>query len=106
MRKISKKAIAAFVAKKNCKCGNTEVIVNGKSIELRLYGHLIAEIVGDKRPYIDSCGYHTNTTRERLNSIPGVSVSFRIGGPFLNGEKWDGKRKLVSSDYYMILGEI
>lgn len=40
---------------------------------------------------ITNAGWATNTTKERLNGIPGVSISQRKGIWYLNGKEWGGK---------------
>lgn len=103
MRKVTNQAVNAFVNKQNFKNANTQVIVNGKNVEYRLYGHLIAERVGDKRLYVDNCGYFTNTTKERLNGLPGVSIQQVKGKWYLNDKEWDGTRTCINSDYKFLL---
>lgn len=39
---------------------------------------------------ITNAGWQSNTTKERLNGIPGVSIVQRKGVWFLNGKEWDG----------------
>ena len=48
---------------------------------------------------IDSCGYMTHTTKERLNGIPGIQVVQRKGVWYLNGIEWDGSRVAVETNY-------
>src|ERR1700753_1968820 len=103
MRKIINNAVNAFIAKKAFKEANTEVRVVAHNSILLLHGHPIAERIGEKRLYIDMCGWNTSTIRESLNGLPGVKISTRKGVIYLNGKEWDGKRKLVSSDYYELI---
>lgn len=85
MRKITKKVVGAFMRGERAISGNTST--DGYS--LYLHGNRIAEKFNG-RLYINSCGWDTVTTRERLNGIDGVSVRTKAGQLYLNGEKWDG----------------
>ena len=106
MRKITKESSEAFVNFKPYKKSNTEVdyYYNYRDrVELpvryasfSLHGNCIAEIYqdgkeimltdnyddfvgGKKRVKIDLCGYHTRTTRERINGVlDALGYDFRI----------------------------
>jgi hypothetical protein len=103
MRKITNEAVEAFVSNKNYKkngsdhYGNTSVIMEVSSDQFMnrmwLHGNLIAvkDHVNDVLK-VSLCGWNTNTTRERLNGIPGVSVSTRKGQAFLNGNPIDDNK--------------
>lgn len=41
--------------------------------------------------YINSCGWMTNTTKDRLNKIPNVHIQQKQGIWYLNGNQWNGK---------------
>ena len=64
MRKVSKQVIGAFLAGKSKKVDNTWT--NGQV--LRLHGSVIAWRDRNKI-LISTCGYHTQTTKERLNAL-------------------------------------
>jgi hypothetical protein len=89
MRKITEEAIEAFNLNKNFKRGNTEVKVEWRQhtqfTTLLLHGNPIAESC-DKQLAINNCGYETNTTKERLNGLQGVSINQKNYEWFLNGE--------------------
>lgn len=85
MRTITTKTVEAFLNNKNFKSGHDQVL-NG---QMSYRGNVIATNDNGKIS-IDTCGWNTNTTRERLNGIPGVNVSTRKGQLFLNGNPWDG----------------
>lgn len=106
MRQIAKQVLHAFINKENFNSKNTTVTVKGKNVELRLHGHLIAELIREKRLFVDNCGWFTNVTKDRLNILPGVSIYQKNKVWYLNGKVWDGKRKCVNSDYYMLVDEI
>ena len=57
---------------------------------LFLHANKIAEFRADGL-WITTAGWDTNTTRERLNGLHGVSVYRRKGELFLNGKAWDGE---------------
>lgn len=91
MRKITKQAIDAMFNGKDFKLGNTQVIPGVLGTRMELHGHAIAYVSHlDGRMYVDTCGYQTNTTKERLNGLPGVSVCQKAGQWYLNGKPWDG----------------
>jgi hypothetical protein len=60
---------------------------------MKLHGNAIAYRYNDPEQTlsITNCGWQTNTTKERLNSIPGVNIYQKAGIWFLNGEEWDGE---------------
>lgn len=96
MRKISKEAAEAFMKTKNYKKDNTEVYINehsagGTITQMFLFGNLIAEH-SDTGLYITNAGFFTNTTKERLTALPGVSICQKNRAWYLNGQQWDGKR--------------
>ena len=82
-------ASEAFYAGNNFKKSNTEVFNDNGVIELYLFGNLIAKMLKDVL-LISTAGWNTVTTRERLNSLKGVSVSTKKGVLYLNGKEWDG----------------
>ncbi|MCM1497315.1 MAG: hypothetical protein NC124_02500 [Clostridium sp.] len=72
-------------------------VVNGEENTcLYLFGNRIARIDKSGILYICNCGYFTATTKERLNSLPGVSISQKKYVWFLNGEKWDGTETKIA----------
>lgn len=73
--------------KERFKLSNTEC--NGSM--LLLHGHPIA-VHMDKGIQLSTCGWKTQTTKERLNALPGVSIVQKAGVWFLNGQEWkDGE---------------
>ena len=87
MRKITEDAIRAFRNSQNFKRGNTEVMVTRT---LRLHGSIIAFMDTNGDLFLNTCGYKTVTTKERLNGFPSVNIAQKNFEWFLNGEKWDG----------------
>jgi hypothetical protein len=86
MRQITKQAVAAFMNGYNFKSGNTEVRDNA----MYLHGNKIAEW-RDGELWITNAGWSSNTTKERLNGIPGVSIQQRNYVWYLNSEEWSGQ---------------
>tara|TARA_R110001592_G_scaffold72383_4_gene220959 strand:+ start:789 stop:1103 length:315 start_codon:yes stop_codon:yes gene_type:complete len=97
MRKITADAVEAFRLRRNFKRGNTEVRAvkdkNGNpSILLILHGSVIAEGDYQSRLYLNTHGYKTALTKERLNGFHWVTIVQKNFKWFLNGEEWDGGR--------------
>lgn len=65
---------------------------------MKLHGNEIAYRYNDpkKTLSITNAGWATNTTKERLNSIPGVSIQQKAGVWYLNGQVWDGSLKDIN----------
>lgn len=95
MRKITKDAIKAFNLNRNFSLSNTRVKVDEEGTKLYLHGNLIAE-KKDGELFIRNAGWQSNTTKERLNGLHGVSICQKDWTWFLNGKEWDGKRIKVS----------
>lgn len=88
-RKITTEAIDAFMNDKPFHKSNMDVNSYATHTDLLLHGNQIAIKEGYKI-HITSAGWRTNTTKERLNAIPGVSISQKKGVWYLNGIQWDG----------------
>lgn len=98
MRKITQEAVDAFLKYKPYYKDNTQIEITSDCgyLESRmyLYGHWIALLNVDGLE-INHCGYMTNTTKERLNGIPGVCIQQKKGVWYLNGkEMLDGWNKV------------
>lgn len=92
MRTITEKSIEAFMSGTKLTIGNTRVQISDceyKTVWLKLHDNLIATRVGSKIR-ITNCGWFTNTTKERLNALPGVHIQQKAGKWYLNGIEWDG----------------
>lgn len=85
MKAITKRITTAFLARQSARSGNTST--DGQA--LYLHGNKIAEWRKDGL-WITHAGWHSNTTKERLNALPGVSISQRNYEWFLNGVEWTG----------------
>lgn len=92
MKQITKKSIDAFMNAKSFKQDNTQVLVLPNVTILQLFGNNIAYRYNDpeRTLTITNCGWQTNTTKERLNGIPNVSIYQKKGHWYLNGKQWDG----------------
>lgn len=104
MRQITQDAIRAFRQRKPFKRGNTEVkIVKHDRISrtespysdayLFLHGNMIAKVEGNRatRTKIQTAGYTTRTTKERLNGLPNVHIVQKNYQWYMNGYKWNGE---------------
>lgn len=85
MRQITTQAVSSLMNGKNYKRGNTHVENNA----LYLHGNKIAEL-RDGELWISSAGWKTNTTKERLNGLPGVNIHQRNYTWYLNNHSWNG----------------
>lgn len=93
MRKVTQQAVNAFMNAESFKSSNTEVEVQPNVTTLKLFGNSIAYRYNDpeRTLSITNVGWKSNTTKERLNALPGVSIQQKKGGWYLNGNQWDGK---------------
>ena len=92
MRKITEETVNAFNNSLPFRKANMEVEVLSDVTIMKLHGNSIAfRYKYPKRSLkITNCGWQTNTTKERLNAIDGVSIYQKSGQWFLNGKEWDG----------------
>jgi hypothetical protein len=93
MKLITEKSVNAFMNAKPFKRDNTEVVVLPNVTILKLFGNEIAYLYNDpdRTLSITNCGWFSDTTKERLNGIPNVSIRQSKGLWYLNGAYWDGK---------------
>ena len=96
MRNITSDSILAFNHNEKFSNSNTVVRIESNFTKLLLHGNLIAgkDIKGF---FIDSCCYKTNTTKERLNGLTGVSIQQKKGLWYLNGQLWNGQKIYINS---------
>jgi hypothetical protein len=111
MQQITKLMREAFISGTPFRRDNTEVRVTDYSVSIYLFGNKIASRriglglladannpIGPSSPYeftITTCGWPTNTTKDRLNALPNVHIHQLKGMWYLNGEKWDGSNCVV-----------
>ena len=93
MRKITEDSVQAFMNAEKFKRDNTEVEVLPNVTILKLHNNAIAYRYNDPEQTlsITNCGWFSNTTIERLNGLPNVSVYQRSRVWYLNDQEWDGK---------------
>ena len=90
-----------FLSKGKYKSKNTRVeTVNNQSF-MYLYDNLIARIDCNGDLYITDAGWATNTTKERLNALPGVSIYQKNFEWFLNGKKWTEEKIRIGNLSYL-----
>lgn len=96
MRTITRRIVQSFLL------GDKRIIANSATDgrALYLHGNKIAEYRtaedGTLRLYITTAGWKSNTTKERLNGLPRVSIYQKAGVWYLNGQAWDGSWTMVS----------
>jgi hypothetical protein len=96
MRKITRKAVTALQRRKNFSSGNTAIKVIGDTATMYLHGNAIARLTNGKLE-VSHCGWQTNTTRERLNGLNGVSIYQKNFIWYLNGAVMaDGWNEVLS----------
>ncbi len=96
MRKITKEAVSAFLERKPFRKSNMSVEEIGGEWRLKLHGNSIASIDELGVLSVSNAGWASNTTKERLNGIPGVRVNQKNWTWYLNGQEWDGSWKRIS----------
>ena len=90
-RKITTEACNAFMSARPFSKSNMSVMIDGEKVMMAYHGNVIARrAIGSNTIEVTNCGYSTNTTKERLNGLPGVSVVQRNFTWYLNGKEWDG----------------
>ena len=96
MRKITKEAVSAFLERKPFRKSNMSVEEIGGEWRLKLHGNSIANIDEIGVLSISNAGWASNTTKERLNGIPGVRIHQKNWTWYMNGVEWDGTWKRIS----------
>lgn len=92
-RKITNVAVERFLNAIPMRQGNMEVKVLPNVTVMLLHGNEIAYKYNNpaKTLSITNAGWFSNTTKERLNGLPGVKIQQIKGKWYLNGELWDGE---------------
>lgn len=96
MRKITNEAVSAFLAGRTFSKGNMKVTEDYGIWRLKLHNNTIATIDQMGVLSVSNAGWSSNTTKERLNGLPGVHVKQKNWSWFLNGVEWDGSWKRIS----------
>lgn len=94
-RKITNESISAFLAGRKFSKGNMKVEFDASFWKLKLHNNTIATIDPLGVLSISNAGWMSNTTKERLNGLPGVWVKQKNWSWFLNGSEWDGGWKRI-----------
>ena len=89
MRLITKESIQAFEQNRKFSKSNMNVEVTEESTKLLYQGNTIAIKTANSLK-ITNCGWFSNTTKERLNALDGVSLYQKNFVWYLNGEAWNG----------------
>jgi hypothetical protein len=92
-RKITTESVNAFMSARPFSKQNMTVELSplGQVVVLKLHGNAIARRdIGSNVIEVCNGGWSSNTTKERLNAIPGVSVCQRNFVWYLNGKEWNG----------------
>ena len=92
MRKITRESVNAFMNAQPFNRQNMQVEVLPNVTILKLHGNKIAYRYNDPQRTlsITNAGWQSNTTKERLNAIDGVSINQKNWIWYLNGKEWDG----------------
>ena len=97
MKKITEQSVNAFLNRTEFKKGNMQVVNSDDGwTYLRLHNNCIAILNAKGNLSITDTGWQTNTTKERLNGLPGVSIVQRNWKWFLNGKEWNGNLTQIS----------
>ncbi len=99
MRKITSQAVEAFIERKPFRKSNMSVVIDNGVTYLQLHNNRIAALLADGRMWISNAGWMSNTTKERLNGLPGVRVNQKNWSWFLNGIPWTGKPVYINNIY-------
>jgi hypothetical protein len=93
MRQITRQSVNAFLKGEKFKKSNMQVEVLPNVTILKYQGNEIAYRYNDSKKTlsITNCGWFSNTTKERLNGLPNVSIQQRNFIWYLNGVEWNGK---------------
>lgn len=89
MRKIEQEMVAAIQQRRNWRSGNTAVEVDAAgAVTVRLHGHAIAEVMANGvQVKLSACGWHTATTKSRLNAV--IDALFEAGcGIYQSAGNW------------------
>lgn len=95
MRKITKEIVAAFMNREARKIGNSRT----DGTTLYLHDNAIAKWDEEGRLWITNAGWKTNTTKERLNGLPGVKIYQKDFTWYLNEWGWNGQWVRIRKPY-------
>tara|TARA_R110002012_G_scaffold307294_1_gene512665 strand:+ start:145 stop:441 length:297 start_codon:yes stop_codon:yes gene_type:complete len=94
MRQITQDSVNAFLNAQKFNKQNMAVEVLPNVTILKLHNNTIAYRYNDPQRTltITNCGWFSNTTKERLNALPNVSIKQKNFVWFLNGKEWNGNK--------------
>jgi hypothetical protein len=93
MKIVTQNAVDCFLNCGNATFSNTAVVTENGVSKMYLFGNLIATLehsVGGVLK-VTNAGWKSNTTKERLNGLPRVSIQQKKGEWYLNGQLWNGE---------------
>lgn len=96
-KKITMDSVQTFITGKPFRRENMSVNINDSgTVYLRLHGNAIATRMSDGKVYINTCGWFTKTTKERLNYLlytigSDLKITQKKGIWYLNDKPWDGE---------------
>jgi hypothetical protein len=93
MKIVTQNAVACFRNGGNATFNNTQVVTENGVSKMYLFGNLIATLehsVGGVLK-VTNASWKSNTTKERLNGLPRVSIQQKKGLWYLNGQLWNGE---------------
>lgn len=90
-RKITKEAVSAFLERRPFSKSNMKVVEDYGIYRLKLHNNTIATIDELGVLSVSNAGWASNTTKERLNGLPNVSVYQKNWNWYLNGKEWTGE---------------
>ena len=95
-RKITQEASSAFLAGRTFSKSNMKVVEEYGIWRLKLHNNTLATIDTMGVLSISNAGWSSNTTKERLNGLPGVHIKQKNWSWYLNDQLWDGTWKRIS----------
>jgi len=95
MRKITKESVSAFNYNEDFRKANMRVENTLRTSSMFLHNNLIAH-KDENGLYITNAKWQSNTTKERLNGLNGVSIQQKNFVWYLNDREWSGKFAHVS----------
>lgn len=90
MRKVTREIVSAFMNHETKRVSNsytdgTALYLHDNEIAVHVKGGI----------EVSNAGWFSNTTKERLNGLPGVRVYQKNHQWYLNDEPWDGGWKFI-----------
>ena len=103
-KKITMDSVHAFIDGKPFNRENMSVTISdNNTVHLRLHGNAIATRMSDGKVYINTCGWFTNTTKERLNYLlytlnSALVIRQKNWSWYLGDKHWDGEWTYVNKN--------